>query len=174
MTGPAMRGDAFPSEASGEESIIDRSSAFDGTLRTSRNLRIEGGAKGELYCEGTLFIDEGAQVDARIVATNITVAGNLTGEITCRGKLQILPTGRVSGRMATASLVIQEGAVYEGELRMSNIDDEPEPENDTPPGDAATTIVGQPVGAYRMANRRGGDDARRETAPVAGEPESES
>ena len=39
--------------------------------------------------------------------------------------LEILPSGRVSGRVATASLVIQEGAIYEGELRMSNLDEEP-------------------------------------------------
>ena len=109
----------------GEESTIDRSSAFDGVLRTARNLRVEGQAKGEVYCDGTLYIEEGGQVDARVVSANISVAGGLTGEILCHGKLQILPTGRVSGRVATASLVIQEGAIYEGELRMSNLDEEP-------------------------------------------------
>ena len=114
----------FPGGANGEESIIDRSSAFDGVLRTSRNLRIEGQAKGELHCEGTLYIEEGAQVDARVVSANIAVAGTLQGEITCRGRLQIHPTGRVAGRVATAALIIQEGAIYEGELRMSNLDQE--------------------------------------------------
>jgi cytoskeletal protein CcmA (bactofilin family) len=124
-TGATIRGGGFANDMSGEESVIDRSSAFDGVLRTSRNLRIEGQAKGELYCDGTLYVDEGAQVDARVVSANIAVSGTLTGEITCHGKLQILPTGRVSGRVATASLIIQEGAVYEGELRMSNLDEEP-------------------------------------------------
>ncbi len=122
-----MRGGmGFPESTSGgEESTIDRSSAFDGVLRTARNLRIEGQAKGEVYCDGTLYIEEGGQVDARIVSANISVAGTMTGEILCHGKLEILPTGRVSGRVATASLIIQEGAIYEGELRMSNLDEEP-------------------------------------------------
>jgi len=139
--GSQLRGATFSSGAGttdgdigGEESLIDRSSAFDGVLRTARNLRVEGQAKGELYCDGTLFVDEGGQVDARIVSANITVAGLLSGEVTCHGKLHILPTGRVSGRVATSSLVIQEGAVYEGELRMSNIDEEPSvPETAAPP-----------------------------------------
>lgn len=113
-------------EGEGEgESTIDSSSAFDGVLRTAHNLRIEGQAKGEVYCDGTLYIAEGGMVDARVVSANITVAGGLTGEILCQGKLQLLPTGRVSGRVATASLIIQEGAIYEGELRMSNLDEEP-------------------------------------------------
>lgn len=126
-TGSPMRGGmTFPEGAAGgEESTIDRSSAFDGVLRTARNLRIEGQAKGEVYCDGTLYIEEGGQVDARIVSANISVAGTMIGEILCHGKLQILATGRVSGRVATASLVIQEGAIYEGELRMSNLDEEP-------------------------------------------------
>jgi cytoskeletal protein CcmA (bactofilin family) len=123
---PPRGGIPFSEHGGGEESTIDRSSAFDGVLRTARNLRVEGQAKGEVYCDGTLYIEEGGQVDARVVSANITVAGGLTGEILCQGKLQILPSGRVSGRVATASLVIQEGAIYEGELRMSNLDEEPD------------------------------------------------
>jgi cytoskeletal protein CcmA (bactofilin family) len=127
-TGTPMRGGiTYPNSIGGgvEESTIDRSSAFDGVLRTARNLRVEGQAKGEVYCDGTLYIEEGGQVDARVVSANISVAGTMTGEVLCHGKLEILPSGRVSGRVATASLVIQEGAIYEGELRMSNLDEEP-------------------------------------------------
>ena len=47
---------------------------FDGVLRTARNLRVEGQAKGEVYCDGTLLVEEGGQVDARVVSANITVA----------------------------------------------------------------------------------------------------
>ncbi len=127
-TGTPLHGSTAFGEGSiaGEESTIDRSSAFDGVLRTANNLRVEGHAKGEVYCDGTLYIAESGQVDARVVSANITVAGSLTGEILCQGKLQILPSGRVSGRVATAALVIQEGAIYEGELRMSNLDEEPQ------------------------------------------------
>lgn len=142
-SGTPMRGGiAFPESngnGGGEESTIDRSSAFDGVLRTARNLRVEGQAKGEVYCDGTLYIEEGGQVDARVVSANITVAGGLNGEILCQGKLQILPTGRVTGRVATASLIIQEGAIYEGELRMSNLDEEPPSMLDTQPSIGLST-----------------------------------
>ena len=95
--GSQLRGATFSGGATdtsgnigGEESLIDRSSAFDGVLRTARNLRVEGQAKGEVYCDGTLFVEEGGQVDARIVSANITVAGMLNGEVTCHGKLHSL------------------------------------------------------------------------------------
>lgn len=159
-------GVARPLDQAGEESVIDRSSAFDGVLRTSRNLRIEGQTKGEIQCEGTLYVDEGAMVHAKIVAANIVVAGSVSGEITCRGKLQIQPTGRVTGRIATTTLIIQEGAIYEGELRMTNVGVEEQDTESAPTVQVSTTPTGasDATSPYRMAGRRGGGgrDARRE------------
>jgi cytoskeletal protein CcmA (bactofilin family) len=171
---------------SGEESIIDQSSMFDGVLRTSRNLRVEGQAKGQLYCEGTLYVEEGAQVEAQhIVAANVVIAGTLTGDVTCHGRLQILPTGRVSGRIATVALAIQEGAIYEGELRMSNVDEELAPGEDTAAVEVTSTTPESAAPAAPAApssttavyginmSRRGGreGDARGEPKPPPGEPE---
>lgn len=99
-------------------SVIDQYSNFDGTYNSSRDLRVEGQVKGNIVCKGTLHIAQGANVRASVEAEAITVAGELDGEITCRGRLELLPSGRVKGRIATQSLVIHEGAVYEGEMEM--------------------------------------------------------
>src|SRR5215208_4301441 len=106
----------------GTASLVDRHSAFDGNFRSQRDLRVEGELKGTVTCEGTLFISEGASTAATVEAEHITVAGELTGEIRCRGRLQILPSGRVRASVATGSLVIQEGAIYEGQLEMAGIE----------------------------------------------------
>jgi cytoskeletal protein CcmA (bactofilin family) len=103
-------------------SLIDRHSAFDGNFRSQRDLRVEGELKGNVTCEGTLFVSEGATIAAIVEAEHVTVAGELTGEIRCRGRLQILPSGRVRASVATGSLVIQEGAIYEGQLEMAGIE----------------------------------------------------
>jgi cytoskeletal protein CcmA (bactofilin family) len=103
-------------------SLIDRHSAFDGVFQSQKDLRIEGDVKGAITCDGTLFIAEGATVDAKVEAEHISVAGDLTGEIHCRGRLQIMPSGRVRASVTTATLVIQEGAIYEGQLDMAGIE----------------------------------------------------
>ncbi|MCA9859117.1 MAG: polymer-forming cytoskeletal protein [Thermomicrobiales bacterium] len=100
-------------------SVIDKFSRFDGDFVAERDLRVEGNVKGSIDCHGTLFIAEGALVAARVTAENITVAGDLSGETRCRGRLQLLQTGRVRGRVSTAALIITEGAIYEGDLAMS-------------------------------------------------------
>jgi cytoskeletal protein CcmA (bactofilin family) len=103
-------------------SVIDRHSVFDGTFQANRDLRIDGEVKGTIECQGTLFVAQGANVNAKIEAENVTVAGDLHGEVNCRGRLQIMPSGRLRGKVNTQTLVINEGAYYEGQLDMANPD----------------------------------------------------
>ena len=110
---PAQEGD------SDTFSVIDRNSIFDGTFQTTRDLQVEGEVKGTIDCKGTLFVANGAVVGAKVEAENVTVAGDLNGEVRCRGRLQIMPTGRVRGKIVTQTLVINEGAFYEGQLEMA-------------------------------------------------------
>jgi cytoskeletal protein CcmA (bactofilin family) len=108
--------DAFG--ASESASVIDRHSEFDGTYSTDRDLRIEGRAKGKLSCHGTLHVAQGATVDAEIEAEQVVVAGVLEGTVNCRSRLQIMPSGELRGHISTPSLIINEGARYEGQMEM--------------------------------------------------------
>lgn len=99
-------------------SVIDQYSNFDGTYNSARDLRVEGQVKGTIVCKGTLHVAQGATVKASVEAEAISVAGELEGEINCRGRLELLQTGRVKGEISTQSLVIHEGAFYEGDLEM--------------------------------------------------------
>ena len=103
-------------------SLIDRNSSFDGVFKSVRDLRIEGEAKGTVECHGTLFVAEGGTVMASVEAENVTVAGDLTGEVRCRGRLQVMPSGRLRGKVSTQTLVVNEGAIYEGQLEMPAAD----------------------------------------------------
>ncbi|MDQ4100303.1 MAG: polymer-forming cytoskeletal protein [Chloroflexota bacterium] len=112
--------DDYGSEQEAESiSVIDRFSNFDGTFHSTRDLRIEGQVKGTIDCQGTLHVAQGANVNAKVEAENISVAGDLDGDINCRGRLQMLPSGRVRGKIQTVTLVINEGAYYEGQLEMA-------------------------------------------------------
>ncbi len=134
-------------------SVIDQYSSFDGTYTSSRDLRVEGQVKGTIVCKGAVHVAQGAVVKASVEAESISVAGALDGEITCRGRLELLQTGRVKGHISTQSLVIHEGAVYEGDMEMggpgarrrrsSQIADRPE----TPIAAATPTVTETPAAA---------------------------
>lgn len=111
-----VQSDSFVTNESA--SVIDRHSDFDGTYSTDRDLRIEGKVKGSLSCQGTLHVAQGATVNAQIEAEQVVVAGSLEGTVNCRTRLQIMPSGEVSGKITTPSLVINEGARYQGQMEM--------------------------------------------------------
>ena len=165
--GAAMATEAGHGEAGrGEAGLLPRDVVMDGTLRTAGDLRVAGRATGELHCEGTLTIADGAEVDARVVAGRLVVAGTLSGEITCCGKLHLLPTARVSGRLTTATLAIEDGARYQGELRMAT--EEAAPQAAGAAGDAPVA-VGPAVAAPGKASRASGRQAvQPNSAGVAG------
>ncbi|HEY65114.1 MAG TPA: polymer-forming cytoskeletal protein [Caldilineae bacterium] len=100
------------------ESLVDRDSHFDGLYRTKQNLRVEGIAEGEIECEGTLTVEKGARVKAKVTARNVTVAGELEGEVTCQDTFRITPTGQVEATVTARRLIVQEGGFYNGEFRM--------------------------------------------------------
>jgi cytoskeletal protein CcmA (bactofilin family) len=100
------------------ESRIDADSHFNGLYETRQNLRIEGVAEGEIQCEGTLTVAEGARVKAKVTASTITIAGELQGEVVCRGIFQIMPSGEVEATVSARRLIVQEGGLYNGDFRM--------------------------------------------------------
>lgn len=162
-------------------SVIDRHSAFDGTFRADRDLRVEGEVKGTIECQGTLFVAEGATVNAEVNAENVTVAGDLNGEIRCRGRLQMMSSGRVRGRVSTETLVINEGAYYEGELEMAAPEDRgkaPRPINSSL---ASAVALGSQSGDGNGGGRSAGSASTtfirrlgQPEAPWASDPSAES
>ncbi|HUZ03565.1 MAG TPA: polymer-forming cytoskeletal protein [Thermomicrobiaceae bacterium] len=132
--------EALSPQAPESFSLIDRHSSVEGTYASERDLRIEGEMRGTVRCQGLLYIAEGADVDANVEAANITIAGQVRGSVNCRGKLQIMPSGRVHATIATDTLVINEGAIYEGELRME-VGGASGPGRVQPEGEAAATPI---------------------------------
>lgn len=102
------------------ETVIGPRSFFDGTLKCESNVRIKGSAQGEISCGKSVIIEESASVNAKVSAANAVVAGKLEGSIECEGRLEILATGKVSGELTAGVLIIQEGAFFEGHLKMKD------------------------------------------------------
>lgn len=104
------------------ESVIGRHSTFDGTYRSDQPIRIQGVVQGEIESKRSVIIEEQAKVAAKIIAESIHVAGQVDGDLSASGRLEITPTGRVTGEITAGVLIIQEGAFFEGHLKMKDKD----------------------------------------------------
>jgi len=80
--------------------------------------RIEGQVDGEISAQDTLTIGDGAVVNAKISGTSIIISGRVTGDVTARQRLELRAPSRVQGNITTPSLVVQDGALFEGQCSM--------------------------------------------------------
>ena len=107
-----------PEETSGTSAFLGKGTRIVGKLTFEGSVRIEGQIEGEITAEDGLTIGEGAVVKAKINGTTIVVHGQVTGDIAARTRLELRAPSKVMGNISTPNLVIQEGAVFEGQCAM--------------------------------------------------------
>jgi cytoskeletal protein CcmA (bactofilin family) len=82
-------------------------------------LRVNGHISGTVYSKtGTIFIDTHATVDARIDVSVAVIDGTVNGDIVARERVELGHVSRIYGNIWTRSLVIKDGAIFEGVCRM--------------------------------------------------------
>jgi cytoskeletal protein CcmA (bactofilin family) len=109
--------------AADNETVIGEGATIDGTVRSERPIRVRGAVQGEIECRQQVTIDQEARVQARITAEQVLVLGEVNGSIVCAGKVEIASSARVTGDVTAGTLVIEEGAFFEGSLKMANARD---------------------------------------------------
>jgi cytoskeletal protein CcmA (bactofilin family) len=100
-----------------DESIIAHDDEVEGTFRSRGSVRVLGRMKGRIEAV-RVHIEDGASVEADIVADEAIVAGAYVGTLTCRQRLEVRASGRLSGRVETFRVMLHEGASVEGEMHM--------------------------------------------------------
>lgn len=98
--------------------ILGPGSSFEGKLTFEGAVRIDGNFTGEIRTEGVLLIGERARVEATIIAANVVVQGHLRGDVSASNGVEIHSSARVHGNLATPSLTVEKGAVFQGNSRM--------------------------------------------------------
>lgn len=100
------------------DTLIGKDSSFSGTIESSGTIRVDGKFEGEITTKGDLVVGESGQVKGKIKAQNITVAGKIDGEVEATGKLELVPTANVQGEARMTLLVVEEGAIFQGNCQQ--------------------------------------------------------
>jgi len=99
--------------------LVGKGTVFEGTVRAENDVRASGQIVGTLNVEGKAMIAESGSVDGEIIATNADIAGRVQGEIVIEERLVLKSTAQVDGNIETDRLVVEEGAQFTGECKMS-------------------------------------------------------
>ena len=105
-------------QMSGTRAYLDAGSKISGKLKFEGPAQIDGQVDGEISAKDTLVIGDSAVVSAQISASSVIVAGKLSGEIVASERIEIRPSAKVSGNLRTPKLIVQEGAIFDGNCAM--------------------------------------------------------
>ena len=100
--------------------VLDKGTQINGKLSFTAPTRIEGRLRGEVRA-ADLPRDRGQSgvVHGSIWAKTLIVAGEVRGQVLGADRVEIQAGGRVHGLIETRALVVVDGAVFEGDLRMN-------------------------------------------------------
>ena len=100
--------------------LIGKGVEVTGDIIFTEGLRVEGRVVGSLVSEkGTLVVDESARIEARVDVGVCLISGTLDGNVKAKSRVEIRRTSRVRGDIFTPVLLIEEGAVLNGNVGMS-------------------------------------------------------
>ena len=112
-------GEARPATAGALTAFIDQGSEFEGKLSFKDTVRIDGHFKGEISSQNTLVVGDTGEVEADITSQTVVISGTVVGNVVAGRQLVVHKSGRLQGNVETSSLVIEEGAIVNGHLKMS-------------------------------------------------------
>jgi len=108
-----------PNSNHGVTSIIDRGCEAQGRLNFIGTVAMNGKFRGELFSADTLLLGEDGEVEAEVQVAVGIISGLIRGNITGRERIELERTARIFGNIVTPVLVLQEGAVFDGQCKTS-------------------------------------------------------
>jgi cytoskeletal protein CcmA (bactofilin family) len=108
-----------PKDKALDTTYFGKNLKIKGNVSGEGSLIILGSFEGEFDLKGRLKVAQGARVKGNIKATDIYVNGNIEGVITASEKVHLDNTARIKGGIVTPRISVMEGAMFDGEIRMT-------------------------------------------------------
>jgi len=110
-----------------QTTYLGKNLKINGNLSGKGSLIVLGTFEGAFDIEGRMEVTQGAVIKGDVQATDVSINGNLEGTIVASERIVLDTAATIKGRLVTPKISIQDGAVFDGELRMS-----PDPEPEAP------------------------------------------
>lgn len=99
--------------------VLSEAVRVNGTLTSSKNIRIMGTIDGDIHVDGVLILDKKGVINGNVYAARLEISGNITGSLKSNGKITVRDTAIIIGDIESKALEVEEHAIVEGEIRMS-------------------------------------------------------
>ena len=104
------------SETAASSSFIGETMVIEADITSDEDIIIEGKVKGNINVSKILTIGKSGKVKADIKAAVVRIIGEAKGNIIASHKVEILAQGRYTGNIQSQKLVVEEGAILNGNI----------------------------------------------------------
>jgi len=98
--------------------LISEGCILDGNLKAPAFARIDGQITGDVMIDEGLIIGEKGSILGNVVTKEMVIYGTINGNLNVNS-LEIKSTGKVTGEIRTQTLSVENGAIYNGSLSMT-------------------------------------------------------
>ena len=106
--------------ANGPTTYVAASTTIVGTITGQGPYVFCGSVEGDCDINGPVTLAEGGRWKGTLKGTDVVVAGVVEGDVIARQRVEISGTARVSGSLSGNSIAVAEGAVIEGEIKVTS------------------------------------------------------
>jgi cytoskeletal protein CcmA (bactofilin family) len=100
--------------------FLDRGSSFKGELEFEDTMRIDGRFNGRIVSKNELIVGVSATIEGEVHVGRIAISGTVIGKIKADQRVEIHRNGKVYSDVDTPALVIEEGAIFQGNCVMGD------------------------------------------------------
>jgi cytoskeletal protein CcmA (bactofilin family) len=104
----------------GPTTFIAASTTIVGTITGQGPYVFCGTVEGDCDINGPLTLADGGHWKGTLKANDVVIAGVVEGDVIARQRVEILGTARVTGSLSGNSIAVAEGAVIEGEIKVTS------------------------------------------------------
>jgi len=104
----------------GPATFIAPSTTVVGKLSGQGSYIFCGRIEGECDIDGPVTLAEGGHWQGTLSATDVIVAGTVEGDVVAAQRVELARTARVTGSLCGSSIAVAEGAVIEGDIRITS------------------------------------------------------
>lgn len=102
--------------------LISNGTDITGDIKSNGDIRIDGSLTGNLNTKGKVVIGPTGKVKGEVICKNSEISGFIEGKIIVGQLLNLKASSKIHGDIATLKLSIEPGAVFSGNCKMSDND----------------------------------------------------
>jgi len=100
--------------------FLDKGSSFKGELEFDDTMRIDGKFNGRITSKNELIVGDSATIEGDIHVGRVAISGTVIGKIVADQRVEIHRNGKVYSDIDTPALIIEEGAIFQGNCTMGD------------------------------------------------------